>query len=108
MNQEVPASITRLIDAVNRGDTAAFLALFAPDGQVDDWGKKYIGHRAIRRWSEREFTGAQGTLSPHRIAVQGESVVVDAGWKSGFYSGDSRFIFTLRGRSIVEMRIESL
>ena len=105
MSIELPTPVARLVEAVNRGDTDAFLALFPSDARVDDWGRRFDGHAAIRGWSEREFTGAGGTLTPRRAAVDGNTVTVDAGWKSSFYSGDSRFVFVLQGEQVREMRI---
>jgi hypothetical protein len=93
------------VAAVNRGDADAALAFFGADGVVDDWGRRYVGADAIRAWSEREFVGAGGRMSPTQVARDGERVVVDAGWASRFYSGDSRFVFTVDGARIVEMRI---
>ncbi|TDK28631.1 nuclear transport factor 2 family protein [Luteimonas aestuarii] len=105
MTTPLPTPVARLVDAVNRGDTDAFLALFPGDGRVDDWGRRFDGHDAIRAWSEREFTGANGTLTPRKVTTAGQTVTVDAAWKSNFYSGDSRFVFVVEGDGIHEMRI---
>lgn len=107
MSLTLPKPVASLVDAVNRGDTDAFLALFPADGRVDDWGRIFYGHAAIREWSEREFTGAKGTLTPKKVVVDGDIVSLDAGWKSSVYSGDSRFIFLMRGSQLREMRIVS-
>lgn len=107
MTSRLPLPVATLIDAVNRGDTDAFLAVFAHDGRVDDWGRKFDGHAAIRGWSEREFTGAEGTLTPRKVTLSGDTVTVDAGWASRFYSGDSRFVFLLDDGKVREMRIVS-
>ena len=101
----LPTPVARLVEAVNDGDTEAFLALFPTDGRVDDWGRSFDGHAAIRGWSEREFTGASGTLTPREATIEGDFVTVDADWKSSFYSGDSRFVFVLKGEQVREMRI---
>lgn len=102
---ELPAPVAQLVAAVTAGDTDAFLALFPADGVVDDWGRRFSGHAAIRRWSDKEFIGAKGVLTPRKISRSGDTVTVDAGWKSSYYSGDSRFVFVLDGDSIREMRI---
>lgn len=104
---DLPVPLARLVAAVNTGDTAAFLALFATDGMVDDWGRKFSGHAAIRGWSEKEFTGAMGTMTVQKVTRSGDTVTMDADWKSNFYSGDSRFVFVLRGDRISAMRIVS-
>jgi ketosteroid isomerase-like protein len=87
----VPEPIERFVVAVNRGDTEAFLAFFPEDGGVDDLGRRFEGHDAIRAWSDREFVGANGTMTPQAETVRGDAVDVRAGWKSEHHSGDSRF-----------------
>ena len=102
---ELPAPVAALVAAVAARDTEAFLALFPADGVVDDWGRRFSGHAAIRAWSDKEFIGAKGVLTPRKVVRSGDTVTVDAGWKSEYYSGDSRFVFVLDGGSIREMRI---
>ncbi|SDX00048.1 nuclear transport factor 2 family protein [Lysobacter enzymogenes] len=101
----LPSPIDAFVAAVNRGDAETALAFFGRDGVVDDWGTRYVGAAAIAQWSAREFVGAKGRLTPTRVGRDGERIVVDAGWTSSFYSGDSRFVFTVDGQRIREMRI---
>lgn len=101
----LPEPVSKLVTAVADRDTDAFLALFAQNGVVDDWGRRFVGHDAIRRWSDKEFIGARGVLTPREVSRSGDIVTVDAGWQSNFYSGDSRFVFVLEGDVIREMRI---
>lgn len=93
--------VQQLIGSVRNGDTAAF----PKDGIVNDWGTEYRGHYAIRIWSDREFIGAQGVLTVRNVRRSGNEVIVDAGWTSNFFSGDSRFVFVVDGDRIAEMRI---
>lgn len=99
------ASVPACIDAVNRGDTNAFLAFVPNDGVVDDWGRRFLGHDAIRGWSDTEFIGAKGHMSVTKVTQARNEVSVDAGWKRNFYSGHSRFVFVLDGQHIREIRI---
>lgn len=103
----LPAPVADFVDAVNRGDTDAFLAFFPDDGVVDDWGRRFVGHDAIRAWSDREFIGAEGTMTPQKVRVDGDEVDVRAGWASTHHNGDSRFVFALDGGRVREMRITS-
>ena len=41
---DLPAPVRRAIDAVNAGDTDAFLAEFATDGWIDDNGRRFNGY----------------------------------------------------------------
>lgn len=104
----VPAVLQRFIDTVNRGDADGFLAFFPPTGVVDDWGRRMVGHAAIRKWSAREFIGAKGTLTPQSVQETRLGISLTADWASQFYSGVSRFVFVLDGEQIREMRITSV
>lgn len=57
---ELPAPERAALDAASTG---AFLACFPHDGVLDDWGRRFRGHEAIRRRSDREFIGVQVTLA---------------------------------------------
>lgn len=80
----LPAPVDRFVEAVNAGDTEAFLGFFPDDGVMDDWGRRFVGQDAIRGWSDKEFIGAQGRMT-----------------------GPSRFVFVRAGERIQEMQITS-
>ncbi len=103
----LPTTVAAFVAAVNRGDTDAFLGFFPDDGVVDDWGRRFAGHDAIRAWSDREFIGAEGTMTPQEVTARGFEVDVKAGWASTHHNGDSRFVFIVDGHRIREMRITS-
>lgn len=102
---DLPPPLDAFISAVNAGDSEAAFSFFASDAKINDWGRRFTTPRAIRAWSDREFIGAKGHLSVTQVVREGDRVVVDAGWRSAIYAGDSRFVFTLRDGSIREMRI---
>lgn len=101
----LPAPIAALVDAVNRGDTAAFLALFVGDAVVDDGGRRFEGLAAIRAWSDAEFIGANGRMTVTTSAQHGDIVTFEADWRSDLHGGASRFLFVLEGDRVREMRI---
>jgi hypothetical protein len=49
--QDLPAPVARAVDAVNSGDTDAFLSEFAADGWIDDNGRRFTGHDEMRSWN---------------------------------------------------------
>ncbi|PKZ65134.1 polyketide cyclase [Gordonia terrae] len=100
-----PASVRRLLDAVNDGDTEAFLESFPAGGRVDDWGRIFDGHNAIRRWSDAELIGKKATLTPTAALRNGEVVTVIATVGGQGYNGPSTFTFTLRGDRVTQMTI---
>ncbi len=69
----VPEPVAAFVAVVNRHDTQAFLAFFPADGVVDDWGRRFVGHDAIRGWSDREFIGASGTMTPQQVDREGQT-----------------------------------
>ncbi len=101
----MPAFITAFVNAVNAGDTEAFLALFEDNGTVDDWGSRYIGRAQIRNWSNRELIGVDATLAITASEQHGNlfNVLVLVG--GGGVNGPSRFSFTMNGALVREMRI---
>ena len=103
---ELPALVEDLRQAINRGDTDAFLAFFPADGVVEDWGRRFTGHTAIRGWSDRELIGAKGTLTILAVlSATPERVEVLTGWKSSVFTGESKFTFSLAGNKVRELRI---
>jgi hypothetical protein len=105
MSVTLPPPIDRLVAAVNAGDTEAFLDCFSTKGVVDDWGRRFTGHKAIRGWSDKESIGAKGAMTVTGVERKADEIAVTADWKSNFYSGPSRYVFRLDGDRIAEMRI---
>ena len=101
----LPLPIDRLVEAINRGDTDAFLALFTDAGVVDDWGRRFEGLAAIRAWSDAEFIGARGRMIVKGVSWVRDLVTLEADWRSDFYSGASRFVFALDGARVRAMTI---
>jgi hypothetical protein len=102
---ELPDPIGRFVEAVNRGDTESFLGFFPSDGLVDDSGRHFVGHDAIRRWSDEEFIGAKGHMIVTSFEQTKNTVRVTADWVSNYFTGPSRFVFILKNKSIQEMHI---
>ena len=103
---EIPKLLADFAAATNRGDTPAFLDLFAVDGVVDDWGHRFAGHAKIKQWSDAETIGAHGTLTiTEVISADEKQIVADTFWKSEAFTGPGRFRFTLEGDKIRELKI---
>lgn len=102
------ALVQKFVNAVNEGDTEEFLTFFQNNGSVLDSGRRYSGFDSIKQWSDHEFIGAEGNIKVKKLnSPQGNSMKVEADWKSTFYSGPSvfEFIFTSDGK-ILELRIQ--
>lgn len=107
MTPVLAAEVRVMIDAVNSGDTEAFLAAFSPHrGVVEDWGRKFRGAEEIRRWSDDEFIGKQATLKVvHFYGTADAEVVVIAEVGGAGFNGPSTFTFRLAGSKVSELRI---
>ena len=97
---EVPEPVQTALDAANAGDTDAFLATFADDGAVDDWGRVFRGHDAVRGWSDAEFIGKRVTLDVTGVRSDGTTIVVSAQVGGDGFNGPSDFAF-----EVVEGRV---
>ncbi|ARF55768.1 nuclear transport factor 2 family protein [Streptomyces gilvosporeus] len=101
----LPAPVDRALRAANGGDIDGFLAAFADDGAVNDWGREFRGPEEIREWSDAEFIGRQVTLEVTAVRAQGATTVVSLQVGGNGYTGPSDFAFTVEGDRITLMRI---
>ncbi len=101
----LPAPVQSALDAANSGDTEAFVAAFAADGVVDDWGREFRGRRDIEAWSDAEFIGMQVTLQVTGTRQNGDTTVVSTRVGGKGFNGPSDFAFTVEGDRISLMRI---
>jgi hypothetical protein len=104
---ELPAPVREAFAATNEGDLDRFVAAFAADGVVDDWGREFRGHEAIADWSSQESIGVKQTFVLIEVRDQGEDVVVKADVGGGGFNGLSTFTFRLSpdGETIQRMTI---
>ncbi|HLS93647.1 MAG TPA: nuclear transport factor 2 family protein [Microbacterium sp.] len=101
----IPEPVASFIATVNAHDDEGFLDAFTQDGSVDDWGRVFAGRDAIRAWSDREFIGSKGTLTPERVSTTGDRVTVVGDWRSNHANGMSEFTFEVAGDKIATMTI---
>ncbi|MDQ2930426.1 MAG: nuclear transport factor 2 family protein [Gemmatimonadota bacterium] len=102
---ELDPPIRTMIDATNRGDSAAFLTAFADDAVLVDWGRTFTGKSEIAKWNAEENIGTQNHLRVthvHRTAAQVRVTVAVTG--KG-YNGDGIFLFDLGPTGITRMVI---
>ncbi|UVI36111.1 nuclear transport factor 2 family protein [Brevibacterium spongiae] len=104
-NLQIPKTIASFIDVVNAHDEQGFLDAFTSEGVVDDWGREFAGREAIKAWSDKEFIGATGTITPEEVTEDGDRVTVIGDWRSTHANGRSSFAFDLDGDRIAKMTI---
>ena len=105
MASEIPPPVVAALDAANSGNIEQFLACFAADGSVDDWGRIFSGRQAIRDWSDQEFIGAHVSLEVMKQSADGKTAVVTAQVVGNGFNADRTFTFTTDGEVIRAMRI---
>jgi SnoaL-like domain len=103
--QDLPAAVAQAVDAVNAGDTEAFLSAFAEDGWIDDNGRRFTGHDEMRGWSDRELIGANSRFEVTGREQAGDGVAVDIEVTSDGFNGYSRFDFDVEGDVLRSMTI---
>jgi ketosteroid isomerase-like protein len=97
--QNVPQSVAAFVDAINRADTDAFVALFAVDGLVNDWGTEYRGHARIRHWAGSDAIGAGARMKILSATVDGDTTTIRFDWRSRVFQGNPRASSSLATRS---------
>lgn len=107
MSLSLPAPVQAVFDATNAKDTAAFLAAFAPDGVVDDWGREFHGREAIRGWSDAENIGVGSTFEVTEVVSRPGEWVVTATVGGGGFNGPSHFTFQVAGDHVSRMTIRA-
>lgn len=105
MTQQTPAPVQAFADAINTADTDAFVALFTPDGMVDDWGRQLHGHDGVRSWAGSDAIGAGATMTILSAQTEGATTRIRFGWSSSVFNGESDGIFVLDGERISSFTI---
>lgn len=101
----LPIPVAAALEAANAGAIEDFLHTFADDGVVNDWGREFRGHDAIRSWSDAEFIGKQVRLEVTGSRTDDGTTTVSTEVGGNGYNGPSDFAFTVRGDRITLMRI---
>lgn len=101
----LPIPVAAALEAASAGNTEDFLAAFAEDGAVDDWGRVFRGRDAVREWSDAEFIGRKVTLRVTATRTDGDTTTVSAQVGGEGFNGPSDFAFTVAGEHVALMRI---
>jgi hypothetical protein len=105
MSDDLEAPIRQMFDATNRGDSDAFLAAFADDAVLDDWGRTFTGHEEIAGWNARENIGVNSHIEVTGVSRSGDEVRVGVAVTGDGYNGGGAFTFVLAGDRIARMVI---
>jgi hypothetical protein len=103
--QRLPSPIQSLVDATNAADHDAFVAAFAPDAVLVDWGKVFEGRDGIAAWDESDNIGRRSHFEVAGVEADGADWVVTLDVTGGGFNGTSDFRFTLADDLIARMEI---
>lgn len=105
MSIEIPAALQAAVDAINAADTDAFVAAFAPNGLVDDWGRVLKGPDGVRSWADTDAIGAKAKINVLRATHNGDTIEIDFDWRSNVFNGQSKAFVTIADGLITKFRI---
>jgi hypothetical protein len=103
---DLEPAIRAVFDATNAGDSDAFVAAFADDAVLIDWGREFHGHAEIARWNDNENIGVQSQIAVTGVerTASGSSVVGVQVSGNG-YNGGGSFEFDVAGGKVTRMQI---
>ena len=104
-NIQIPDPVQRVVTAINEADTDAFVAAFAPDGLVDDWGRVLRGPDGVRQWAESDAIGAGAQMNVLEASTEGDVTELRFSWVSRVFTGESTAFVTLEGGRVASFRI---
>ncbi|MBS1675395.1 MAG: nuclear transport factor 2 family protein [Actinobacteria bacterium] len=101
----IPAPVQRMVDAINDGDTEAFVAAFTPAGFVSDWGTIKAGPEGVRSWAGSDAIGATARMTVLSAETDGDTTRIRFGWRSSVFNGESDGIFVVEGDLLASFTI---
>lgn len=104
---ELPAAIRAMIDATNARDSDSFVASFAEDGYLNDWGREFRGHDDIRSWDRTDNIGKQSRFELVDVepGEKDGEFVVTLTVSGGGFNGTGPMTFVVAGGKIASMVI---
>jgi ketosteroid isomerase-like protein len=102
-----PPAIEAFISATNAEDTDAFLAAFADDALLDDWGRRFHGPAEIASWNLSDNIGKHSRFDLVEIIEGGRpgEFVVTMDVAGDGYNGIGTMTFVLTGDLIASLVI---
>ncbi|MFE7066977.1 nuclear transport factor 2 family protein [Microbacterium sp. ER1] len=101
----LPAPVQAMIDAINAGDTDAFVAAFTADGFVSDWGTVKAGADGVRGWADSDAIGAGARMTVLSATTDGDTTRIRFAWSSRVFNGESDGILVVDGDRLASFTI---
>lgn len=104
-SSSLPHPVQAVVDAINAGDTDAFVAAFTEDGAVDDWGRVLRGRSGQRSWADTDAIGAGAQLTILEANTIDNVTELRFTWASRVFNGESSAFVTIDGDRVSLFRI---
>lgn len=104
-SEALPQPVKAVVDAINNSDEDAFVAAFAPDGYVDDWGRVLNGQDGVRSWSQTDAIGRNAAMTVLSASTDGDTTHLTFDWSSDRFNGQSEAYITVAGDRVTAFRI---
>ena len=88
---ELDPATRRMIEATNAEDREAFLAAFAEDAVVDDFGRRFEGKAEISAWNDQENIGTRNRIEVTGVSPDGNGIIVSVQVSGDGYNGGGTF-----------------
>jgi ketosteroid isomerase-like protein len=99
------APIRDAFEATNRGDSEGFVAAFAEDAVLNDWGRTFTGREEIARWNANENIGVQSHFEALAAMIEGDTTTVKIQVTGNGYNGGGAFVIASNGAHITRWDI---
>lgn len=101
----VPPVIYEFVEATNAADTERFVATFADDAYLNDWGREFRGQDGVRSWNETDNIGMQSQFELISVLPGSADGEYTASIKvtSNRFNGTGPFRFELRDGKIASL-----
>ncbi|MFB2556216.1 nuclear transport factor 2 family protein [Herbiconiux liangxiaofengii] len=101
----LPPAIAAFFDASNADDRDRFLAAFAPDAVLDDWGHTFTGREGVAAWNESDNMGVGSRFTVEGVTEHNGVHAVSVQVTGGGYNGRGTMAFVLDGDLISRVDI---
>ncbi|ANG99488.1 hypothetical protein A8A54_18905 [Brucella pseudogrignonensis] len=105
MSGSLPPALQSAVEAINAGDTDAFVAAFSSEGVINDWGRVLKGADGVRSWAHSDAIGAQARMTVVESTTTGDTTHIVFDWQSRVFNGRSEAYVTLVDGLVAEFRI---
>ena len=103
MPPKLPDNLLRYFDSQNGHDAEGMVACFAPDAEVRDEGRTYVGREAIRQWKVETIAKYGISIEPLTATDEGAAVAVIARVSGNFPGSpaDLTYAFLLNDSGLI-------